>query len=309
LTGRENIFLNGAILGMTRREIVQKFGDIVSFSELEKFIDTPVKRYSTGMYVRLAFAVAAHMEPHILLLDEVLAVGDAAFQKKCIEKTREIAQSGRTVLLVSHNMATVLQLCKQAIFLQEGRLVMQGRAADVVQCYLASQTDIQQEWFDLTRSRRGRTNERIAELVACRASTPEKTDAWALPYGATIALDIVVRVPAPLDYLELGLTLYTATGFEIGSSLSYDSLPLEPLSPNRYVYHVSYPGLKLQPGRYYFALSLRSQHGLSDLIPEAVYFDILPTMESAEKSAQGRPGPMIPELRCTLSEFRADAPN
>jgi lipopolysaccharide transport system ATP-binding protein len=127
LSGRENIFLNGSILGMARREIARKFDEIVAFAELEQFIDTPVKRYSSGMYIRLAFAVAAHLEPEILLIDEVLAVGDAAFQKKCLGKMGEIARRGRTVLFVSHNTAAMLNLCRRGILIDRGQ-VMAGWA-------------------------------------------------------------------------------------------------------------------------------------------------------------------------------------
>ena len=126
LSGRENIFLNGSMLGMSRSEIAGKFDEIVAFSEIEKFIDTPVKRYSSGMYVRLAFAVAAHLEPEILLIDEVLAVGDAAFQKKCLGKMSDIAKHGRTVLFVSHNTAAMLNLCERGIFIERGRVCEDG---------------------------------------------------------------------------------------------------------------------------------------------------------------------------------------
>jgi lipopolysaccharide transport system ATP-binding protein len=135
LTGRENIYLNGAILGMPRSEIKRKFDDIVDFSEVEKFLDTPVKRYSSGMYVRLAFAVAAHLEPEILLIDEVLAVGDAAFQKKCLGKMGEVAGEGRTVLFVSHNMGMITSLCQKAILFDEGQTIMYGIVTDVVSQY------------------------------------------------------------------------------------------------------------------------------------------------------------------------------
>jgi lipopolysaccharide transport system ATP-binding protein len=138
LTGRENIFLNGAILGMRKGEIEQKFDEIVRFAEIDKFIDTPVKRYSSGMYVRLAFAVAAHLEPEILLVDEVLAVGDAAFQKKCIGKMGDVAKEGRTVLFVSHNMAAVQQLCSRALLLKTGNVVKDGNVSDVIGSYLKS---------------------------------------------------------------------------------------------------------------------------------------------------------------------------
>jgi lipopolysaccharide transport system ATP-binding protein len=136
LTGRENIYLNGAILGMGRREIDRKFDEIVDFAEIEKFIDTPVKRYSSGMYVRLAFAVAAHLEPEILVVDEVLAVGDAEFQKKCLGKMGEVAMEGRTVLFVSHNMSSVLQMCTRAMLLKNGQVSQLGSVPDIVEQYV-----------------------------------------------------------------------------------------------------------------------------------------------------------------------------
>ena len=137
LTGRENIYLNGAILGMKRTDIRRTFDEIVAFAEIEKFIDTPVKRYSSGMYVRLAFAVAAHLQPEILVVDEVLAVGDAAFQKKCLGKMGEAAGNGRTVLFVSHNMAAIKSLCNRAILFEQGRIQQQGTTAQVTDAYLA----------------------------------------------------------------------------------------------------------------------------------------------------------------------------
>src|SRR5207253_2771530 len=138
LTGRENIYLNGVILGMKKAEINRKFDEIVSFAEIEKFIDTPVKRYSSGMYVRLAFAVAAHLEPEILIVDEVLAVGDAAFQRKCLGKIDTVAKTGRTVLLVSHNMASVQRLCARAILLEGGRLRAEGSSHEILEKYSQS---------------------------------------------------------------------------------------------------------------------------------------------------------------------------
>lgn len=138
LTGRENIFLNGAILGMSKQEIKSKFDEIVAFAETERFIDTPVKRYSSGMFVRLAFAVAAHLEPEILLVDEVLAVGDASFQKKCLGKMGEVAKKGRTVLFVSHNMVAVNSLCKRVIWLDSGKIIEDGPSGHVVRRYMAT---------------------------------------------------------------------------------------------------------------------------------------------------------------------------
>jgi len=141
LTGRENIFLNGAILGMTRAEIAAKFDEIVAFAEVDRFLDTPVKRYSSGMYVRLAFAVAAHLEPDILIIDEVLAVGDVAFQRKCLGKMQDVAQHGRTVLFVSHNLPAVVDLTTRSILLEQGRVTMMGESRAVVSHFLAAGTD------------------------------------------------------------------------------------------------------------------------------------------------------------------------
>ncbi|MDP2725935.1 MAG: ABC transporter ATP-binding protein, partial [Dehalococcoidia bacterium] len=154
LTGRENIYLNGAILGMRKTEIDRKFDEIVAFAEVERFIDTPVKHYSSGMGVRLAFAVAAHLEPEILLIDEVLAVGDAAFQKKCLGKMEDVAKGGRTVLFVSHNMASIVNLCPRAILLDAGKVVMDGYSRDVVQHYIATAPGASGEvvWDDPTQA-------------------------------------------------------------------------------------------------------------------------------------------------------------
>jgi lipopolysaccharide transport system ATP-binding protein len=148
LTGRENVYLNGAILGMKRNEVDRKFDEIVAFSEVEKFVDTPVKHYSSGMYLRLAFAVAAHLEPDILIVDEVLAVGDAGFQKKCLNKMQHAGQQGRTVLFVSHNMPAITRLCERAILLNEGRILRDGPAPEVVSDYLSSGlgTKAAREW-------------------------------------------------------------------------------------------------------------------------------------------------------------------
>ena len=149
LTGRENIFFSGAILGMKRREIMEKFDSIVEFAELEKFLDTPVKRYSSGMHVRLGFSVAVHMEPDILLIDEALAVGDANFQKKCLNKIHEVSKRDeRTILFVSHNLDAVQNICDRAVYLEKGRVKMVGQTNEVVQSYLGGQVSLEQrpEW-------------------------------------------------------------------------------------------------------------------------------------------------------------------
>jgi lipopolysaccharide transport system ATP-binding protein len=201
LTGRENVFLNGAILGMTKAEIRKKFDEIVAFSGIEEFIDTPVKRYSSGMYVRLAFAVAAHLEPEILILDEVLAVGDAEFQKKCLGKMGEVAKGGRTVLFVSHNMTAVQSLCRRALMLVGGRLVADNAVAPVVTRYLreAQGTSEAKEWTDpqtapgnnLIKVKRVRIlpdGDSSAGLLTMQTPLHIETEYWVVKTGAATHL-------------------------------------------------------------------------------------------------------------------------
>jgi lipopolysaccharide transport system ATP-binding protein len=195
LSGRENVFLNGAIMGMSKGEIRQKFDEIVAFSGCEEFVDTPVKRYSSGMYVRLAFAVAAHLEPEILIVDEVLAVGDAQFQKKCLGKMGEVSRGGRTVLFVSHNMIAVQSLCRRAILLDAGRVVSEGTSASVVSQYLSSiQTNSQQtRWSqpeapgsDRLRIKEIRItpkHERPDGLISMTTPIEVETEFWAVDTG------------------------------------------------------------------------------------------------------------------------------
>jgi lipopolysaccharide transport system ATP-binding protein len=174
LTGRENIYLNGAILGMKKDEIRRKFNEIVAFAEIEKFLDTPVKRYSSGMYVRLAFAVAAHLEPEILVIDEVLAVGDYEFQRRCLGKMNEVAHSGRTVLFVSHSMTAIEELCPQSIFLKNGCIERSGPTRQVVAHYLTSETAHSAWQIDGQTEREGTGNARLTrvELLAANTDTP-----------------------------------------------------------------------------------------------------------------------------------------
>jgi lipopolysaccharide transport system ATP-binding protein len=164
LTGRENVYLSGGILGMKKREIVRKFDEIVAFAEVEKFIDTPLKHYSSGMQMRLAFAVAAHLEPEILLIDEVLAVGDAAFQKRCLGKMGEVAKQGRTVLFVSHTMSTILNLCSRALLMEGGRLAREGPTLDIVKVYLASLEKSRDGDLSSFEDRQGRGRVRFARV-------------------------------------------------------------------------------------------------------------------------------------------------
>ena len=202
LTGRENIYLNGAILGMSRVEIKAKFDEIVDFAEVEKFLDTPVKRYSSGMYVRLAFAVAAHLEPEILIVDEVLAVGDAEFQNKCLGKMRQVAHGqGRTVLFVSHNMRAVTQLCHRGIFLSAGRVVLDGTAVAATNAYLRAAKPV------IDEGERRLTSEFV--LTQLRISPNP------VPSGAPAVFQASIRCDEDTVFSEFVFLLYTRAGMRI----------------------------------------------------------------------------------------------
>ena len=199
LTGRENIYLNGAILGMTRQEIRRNFESIVAFAEVERFLDTPVKRYSSGMYVRLAFAVAAHLEPDILVVDEVLAVGDAEFQKKSLGKMHEVSRRGRTVLFVSHNMAAVQALCSRAIWLDRGEVAATGATADVIAQYLHGAHSVER---DLARPAALGAD---LEVRAFRLTPNPLTSGEALRFSLTLAATSPVRLS------EVAILIYSAS--------------------------------------------------------------------------------------------------
>lgn len=192
LTGRENIFLNGAILGMSRVEIKKKFDEIVAFSEVEKFLDTPVKRYSSGMYVRLAFAVAAHLEPEILVVDEVLAVGDAQFQKKCIGKMQDVSDGGRTVLFVSHSITTVRRLCSRAILLGSGKIVAQGAASQILTHYQTVTLPQQgrQDWPNIG----GAPGSEVCRIRRIRATDEAGKDIGVVDISSRFLIEIVFDV-------------------------------------------------------------------------------------------------------------------
>ena len=210
LTGRENIYLNGAILGMRKAEIVHKFDEIVAFAEIEKFIDTPVKRYSSGMYVRLAFAVAAHLEPEILIVDEVLAVGDAAFQKKCLGKMGDVAREGRTVLFVSHNMAAVENLCGRAMHLEEGAVAFGGLSHQVVERYLGSRSQYCQQPIALRKDRDGG---QIFRFAAVKFLDPQDLKPWALlTSGKPVVIRISYVCKSLIRGLGIGIAFYATCG-------------------------------------------------------------------------------------------------
>lgn len=211
LTGRENIYLNGAILGMSRVEIRKKFDEIVAFAEIEKFLDTPVKRYSSGMYVRLAFAVAAHLEPEILVVDEVLAVGDAQFQKKCLGKMEDVsAREGRTILFVSHNMAAVGQLCDRGLWLERGTIKSMGTVSKVVDAYL-SDGDAAAGVRIWSGSESAPGNERISLLVVRVRDHLDEVSAQ-LDMEHSFSVELEYQIHAPHAQLRTGFWIYTAEG-------------------------------------------------------------------------------------------------
>jgi lipopolysaccharide transport system ATP-binding protein len=270
LTGRENIYLNGAILGMSRAEIKAKFDEIVAFSEVGPFLDTPVKRYSSGMQVRLAFAVAAHLEPEILIIDEVLAVGDAAFQEKCLGKMGNVAQDGRTILFVSHNMAAVQALCPKTLWLNAGKLVGQGPTRQVIQNYLQS-VFVQAETSLEQRSDRGGDGSirlrsvRIESLDsdgAIRSSSRLKISIWYCSLAQVFYPNFVVSV---YDYLSnRGI-------FRLDSHGIY-GLP-NVLPPEGCVICTTDP-IHLTAGRCYLNLRIKKGAADADYIQYAAFFDV-----------------------------------
>ena len=206
LSGRENIFLNGAILGMRHDEIAKKLDEIIDFAEIEKFIDTPVKHYSSGMYVRLAFAVAAHLEPEILVVDEVLAVGDSEFQKKCLGKMDEVSKGGRTVLFVSHQMGTIAQLCQKAILLEKGRVLMHGKTDEVIEAYLN-----QQHINSAYHYNADRVVGKSSYIVSQKLVDENGRDVSEITSNTPIILETKIRVENFNNSLELSLSLQSKT--------------------------------------------------------------------------------------------------
>jgi lipopolysaccharide transport system ATP-binding protein len=242
LSGRENIYLNGAVLGMTRAEIKSKFDQIVDFAEIEKFLDTPVKRYSSGMYVRLAFAVAAHLEPEILIIDEVLAVGDVVFQKKCLGKMKTTANSGRTVLFVSHNMQTVAGLTERAILLQGGRMVAMGKSDEIIEQYLAEQgptNTVYQQTASGTHPEITRV-----ELHTSRSGQLQQ-------FGKPMTIDVEIHAPEPVPNAAVSFQIMTSRHQPVLHVLNLDSEVPMLRSAGTHRLRCLFPKLRLYPGTYY----------------------------------------------------------
>ena len=248
LTGRENIFLNGAILGMKRADIVRQFDAIVAFAEVEKFLDTPVKHYSSGMYVRLAFAVAAHLEPEILLVDEVLAVGDAAFQKKCLGKMGEVASEGRTVVFVSHSMDAIRRLCKTAIWLDGGTVKKQGDARDCVSEYLLAGTNE----GGVNRFDPPRVLENGMPLALHAVEIADAGGAPVTRFSARAAVKVTIRWETTEELYKprIGFVLQTSDGIDVMTAFDAGAWKRESLPAGRRVSTVVIPGGLLNEGEY-----------------------------------------------------------
>ena len=275
LTGRENVFLNGAILGMSRAEIRTKFDEIVAFAEIDHFIDTPVKRYSSGMYVRLAFAVAAHLEPEILIVDEVLAVGDAQFQQKCVGRMRSDAASGRTILFVSHQLNAIAQFCSRCLYLERGQLLEDGSPRDVAQRYFASEAT-QPPVLDLTARPRRDAGRGKATLRQIRLLNSQDPSGWKLAFAAPPVFELQLEITSQLPLLDISLCLLDAAGLEVLSVLSTWSERLGPFSPGRTTIRAACPEVNLAPGTYQIHLGVRSPAGVEDYLTSAASFEILP---------------------------------
>ena len=301
LTGRENIYLNGSILGMSRREIDRRFDEIVEFAEVDRFLETPVKRYSSGMYVRLAFAVAAHLEPEILLVDEVLAVGDAQFQRKCLGKMDDIAQGGRTVLFVSHQMSAVQRLCKKCLFLEKGQLKSFGPKEEIISQYLSEDAEQHQpgRWADLTSAQRDGTGE--ARFTAMRFFCPDSRLSGRPYSDGPFEIELQIESDVPRRASSLAVTFYDRFGTKL---VNADTVALdEPIRLSKGVtkHSLRIDELHLTPDTYVLGLWLADSHAF-DHIREAGEIEILaPPSDSFGKrpSCDGK-------VTCTIHLGRPD---
>jgi len=256
LTGRENIFLNGAILGMTRVEIRRKFDEIVAFSEIEKFLDTPVKRYSSGMYVRLAFAVAAHLEPEILIVDEVLAVGDVQFQKKCLGKIQSVAMDEkRTVLLVSHNLQTVRQICQRVLLLHKGRLAASGDPHETISRYMGIETTSGVSGIDLNTQPRQRQVDG-ARLMRIQFLNSAGEPALQVSRRTDLTVNLHFKITRPIESLDISMALVHVEGQNVFSELYSDQHERPRVPPGEYVVQFTLPLRFLKLESYFLVLEI-----------------------------------------------------
>lgn len=299
LTGRENIYMNGAILGMKRAEIDSKFDEIVAFSEVEQFIDTPVKRYSSGMYLRLAFAVAAHLEPEILVVDEVLAVGDAEFQKKCIGKMGDVAQQGRTVLFVSHNMSAILRLTEEAVVLDKGKLLMRGPTQEAVDFYLSSgQAQAGERIWDADEVPH---NAAPFVPIAMRLKDGKGKVIDTVRSVEPVTVEMEYRLDAPLTGLRVGFYLstmrgeYIITTFDTDDAEKYEKFGAR--NSGHYISRCTLPADLFNEGRYSLGVNA-SSFGVRRYFQDeqALAFNVDISGAPGTQWAEPRQGPIRPRL-------------
>jgi len=269
LTGRENIFLNGSILGMSRQEIKDKFDEIVDFSGVEPFLDTPVKRFSSGMYVRLAFAVAAHLEPEILLVDEVLAVGDIDFQNKCILKMDSLSHGGRTVLIVSHNMNSIQRLCKKSFLLEKGEIVKSGSTQNVIEDYY-NRTGMGENTFVY----KGDDDNKTVQIKNIELLDHNHNQTNTLDRAYPFRVNIEFWVKRPVKNMSVIFTLKTLSNIMVCQSFNIDYEPNNDgtYESGIYVSSVQFPGALLNAGRYSFYIWLGSRRVQYDYEPDKYFF-------------------------------------
>ena len=279
LTGRENIYLNGSILGMTRGEIDRKFDEIVDFAEIEQFLDTPVKRYSSGMYLRLAFSVAAHLETEILLVDEVLAVGDSVFQQKCLGKMSDVTHSGRTILFVSHNLQAIQQLCSRGILLDRGRLVADEDIRQVVEQYLAAGIGYPSEAADLkdrvfpTWQRRAHGKLRLSK---CALFDSQGQPSARFKFGEQFTVYLEATSTRRFDIVDVGFFIYTNTSVLVCTLWNKDeNFPLSIGVTQPLEVSIRIDRLGLMPGNYTISPWIESGQSSSDIIYKLLHFEIL----------------------------------
>ncbi|MGL6342032.1 MAG: ABC transporter ATP-binding protein [Waterburya sp.] len=271
LTGRENIFLNGAILGMGKTEIQRKFEAIVDFAEVAQFLDTPVKRYSSGMYVRLAFAVAAHLEPEILIVDEVLAVGDSAFQKKCLNKMEEAGKEGRTILFVSHNMSVMQRFCTRGIFLQKGSVLADSSIENTISSYLQN---IEQSQSNNLLERQDRTGEGKAKLVNLKISSNYQ-ETSNLVTGKPA--EFIFKITKLLPRISCMFTIYDQLGTAIINFNSEQSSPQDLNDPEIGTQFIcAIAQLPLMPGQYRLNVLIKGDGAIQDHLEGASWFEVAP---------------------------------
>jgi lipopolysaccharide transport system ATP-binding protein len=299
LTGRENIFLNGAILGMKGSEIERKFDEIVAFSEVEQFIDTPVKRYSSGMYLRLAFAVAAHLEPEILVVDEVLAVGDAEFQRKCMGKMSDVAQEGRTVLFVSHNMSAILRLTEETLVLEAGRLVHRSATPDAIDHYMSM--GYSEEGERTWRAEEIPTDAAPFRPIAMRVRDLKGREMETFRSVEPLTIEVEYSLEAPITGLRVGIYLltmrgeYVFTSFDTDRAEQYERFGVRPAG--HYISRCVVPANILNEGRYVLAMNastFRIKRYFQD--EHAMAFTVDGTGAPGKHWAELRMGPVRPHL-------------